>query len=417
MSQDIITNYCRTIELHGIYAWLCDLLSLAFEEARKHKLTTFNENTYETHWPENITRLAEAILGGYYHPSRSIAFIVHDPVIREIFAALFTDRIVHHFLHMISGDWWDRRLISDSYSCRKGKGGAYAISRVHRMMRQVSHNFTEPAYVIKLDLRGYFMSLPRLKLYNKVRDGLYQQFRPYFNRSAAFEIYKICKYLWRETLLDDPVKHAERRGRLADWDDLPPEKSLFCQPPGYGIVIGNYTSQLVSNIYLDDFDRFVKYDLGYKYYGRYVDDFLIMVPVSQYERAKQDIKKMEVFLKTKELTLHPKKRYHQSIYKGVPFLGVRIYPHCLYPSNRLQAKFDRTMHRLALGDSALSTDTVISYIGQMKHLNGDQFVRNVFTKYGLEYELYLEAIGDAETRRPLAQIADELRTSSDFYLP
>lgn len=407
---DFIKASIQEIDLHGVRYWLINMLALAFNEARKHKVKTFNEHTYEVHWLENINRLADTILEHHYHPSRSISFIVYEPVIREIFAALFTDRIVHHFLQILNGDWWDHRLINDSYSCRKNKGVTYGITRLHKMMRQVSCNFTEEAYIVKLDLRGYFMSLPRKRLYDKIKEGLYQQFSPYFKSPSVFQIYEICCYLWRETLLDDPVSHAFRRGNPSDWDKLPPEKSLYNQPPGYGLVIGNYTSQLVSNVYLDEFDRYVKYTLGYKYYGRYVDDFFIMVPKSQYAKLKADVKKMDIFLTNMELTLHPRKRYYQSVYKGVPFLGVRIYPHCLYPSNRLQSKFNRTMARLSLNDPTLSEETVISYLGHMKRLNGDKFARAVFTKYGLDYELYLESQNDI--RRSYHDIIKELKKAA-----
>lgn len=408
MEQADIPAIATEIDLHGMRSWLIGALTRSFQEARKNKLKTFNEHSYDIHWMENIIRLTDAILEHYYEPSASVSFVIYDPMIREIFAAPFVDRVVHHFLYSIQYGWWDRRFIADSYSCREGKGTLYGIKRTQGMMRRASDNFTKEAMIIKLDIQGYFMSLPREKLYERVKWGLVQQFQPHFKLSSAYELYQICLFLWRQILFDDPVKKSWRRGTLKDWLVLPKEKSLYEQPPGRGIVIGNLTSQLVSNIYLDQLDRYVRYELGYKNYGRYVDDFLIIVPIEEYQKAKQDVKKIERFLKDElQLTLHPKKRYYQSVYKGVSFLGARIYPRCLYPSDRIQKKFEQALYNLRSG--RVKNETVISYFGYLKHLDADKYVKKVFDKYGYDYDLYLES--KTPTRRPWNDIIDDMRSS------
>lgn len=385
-----IEKIADEIEQRGMRKWLIEEFAHSFREARKNKLGTFNEHSYDVCWDENILKLVNAVLERYYEPSPSISFVVFDPMVREIFAAPFVDRIVHHFLYNMNGGWWDRRFIDDSYSCRVGRGTHYGVRRVHEMMKRASRNFTQPAMIIKLDIKGYFMSMPREKLYERVVWGLEQQFRPYFDRSVVYDLYQICKYLWRQILLDNPIVKSRRRGPVQHWEVLPVEKSLYMQRYGLGIVIGNLTSQLVSNIYLDQLDRYIKIILGYKYYGRYVDDFIIVVPKEQFEQAKEDIEKIRVFLKDKlELTLHPKKCYIQSVYNGVQFLGTRIYPHCLYPSNRLQQKFKTTLYNTVAGKAAM--ETTISYFGFLKHMDADGFVKQMFDKYGIDYALYLES--------------------------
>ena len=396
----------KEIERHGMRVWLISAFTQAFKEARKHKLKTFNEHVYEENWSENVIRLTDAVLERYYRPSSSISFVVFDPMIREIFAAPFVDRIVHHLLYELQGGWWDHRFIEDSYSCRQNKGTLYGVLRTQQMMRQVTNNFTEEAYVIKLDVQGYFMSLPRVKLYARVKWGLDQQFGPYLHRPAAFELYKLCCFLWQQVLFDDPANKSRRRGPLNAWDNLPPEKSLYTRPLGLGIVIGNLTSQLVSNIYLDQLDRFIKFELGYDFYGRYVDDFIFMVHASQYAQAKKDVKKIEKFMREElQLTLHPKKRYYQSVYKGVPFLGTRIYPHCLYPSNRIQQKFKKAIHDLS--SINFKPETLISYLGFLKHTQSDKFVAEVFKKNNLDFNLYRELRSD--NPRPTLEIVEDLR--------
>ena len=376
----------------GMKNWLIKEFTISFREARKNKLNTFNEHSYDVNWIENILNLTEAVLENYYEPSSSISFVIFEPMIREIFAAPFVDRVVHHFLYRMQCGWWDRRFLPDSYSCREEKGTLYAIQRAQKMMQRVTNNYTEKAYIIKLDIRGYFMSLPRYKLFQRVKWGLNRQFSPYRNLPSAHELYKVCLFLWHQILFDDPVKKSRRRGPLDNWDVLPSEKSLYTRDYGLGIVIGNLTSQLVSNIYLDQLDRFIRFELGYKHYGRYVDDFFIMVEEKNYEKAKADIKLIDNFLTDKlQLTLHPKKRYAGSVYHGMPFLGARIYPHCLYPSNRLQQKFSYLLYKMKYSKDPIKNESLISYFGYFIHLNADKYVEKVFKGYGIGYDLYLES--------------------------
>ena len=367
----------------GLRQWLLEELTGAFREARKGKIKTCDEHAFEQHWLENIVGLRDSILEYRYRPSASVAFVIFDPMVREIFAAPFRDRVVHHFLYNMQAGWWDRRFLNDSYSCRVGKGTLFGVQRAQRFMQRVTSNYAKKAYIVKLDIRGYFMSLPRAKLYERVKWGLDRQFAEMMDDRMGYQIYKICAFLWRRVLFDDPAGKAWKRGPLINWDPrvLPREKSLFCQPPRQGIVIGNLTSQLVSNIYLDQLDRYIFYDLGYKNYGRYVDDFFIMVPEGEYGKLKEDIPRIENFLKAElNLVLHKKKRYYQEVKKGMGFLGARVYPYCLYPSDRLQRKFKRAASELTYGYRDVVS--VVSYLGIMLHLDAGKIEEEIFNKYG-----------------------------------
>ena len=291
--------------------WLLHQLEIAYLDARKGKRRSRDEYRFEAYLLENLVTLRDDILHKRYTPSRGIAFVTTKPVLREIFAAPFRDRVVHHFLYNMVAEWWDRKFIYDSYSCRKGKGTLLGIKRLQHHIASVSRNYTRRAYVIKLDIQGYFMSLPRKALYDLVREGAKEQFkdRP--------DLGGLITYIWEKIIFDDPVKGVKRRPPLSRWDRLPKNKSLFCQPPGKGIVIGNLSSQLLSNIYLNQLDKFVQYGLGYKHYGRYVDDFYIVVTEEEFPQAKKDITKIREFLYGIDLTLHPKKYYIQEVQKGV----------------------------------------------------------------------------------------------------
>ncbi|MBQ3309204.1 RNA-directed DNA polymerase [Candidatus Saccharibacteria bacterium] len=357
--------------------WLSHSLYIAFLEARKGKLKTADEYNFEIYWRENIRRLTRCILDKKYEPSRSVAFIIRKPVIREIFAAPFRDRVVHHLLYNEVAEWWDRRLINNSFSCRKEKGVLYGIKRLEKDIARASNNYTKKAYVIKLDVQGYFMSLSRRDLFKRAVWGLKKQFP---RRGPK---YQLLKYLWHQIIFDDPVKGVRLRRPLDSWKDLAVNKSLLHQPKGRGIVIGNLSSQLLSNIYLDLLDRFVKQKLGYKYYGRYVDDFYIVVSEEDYLQAKRDIKVIEEYLLSLGLILHPKKRYIQSIDKGVNFLGMVLYPHKIVPGKRFKGEFYKAVHECVMGHR--KTEAIISYLGYCKHCNAKMLCKKMFDSVGWEY--------------------------------
>jgi len=365
-------------EREEIESWLMAELVRAFYEARRAKRSTNDEQVFEMRMMENLLRLRDDVLMRDYHPSSGIAFIVHDPVMREIFAAPFRDRVIHHFLFNGVAEWWDRRLIYDCYSCRVGKGTLFGVQRFAKHVRAVTENYTRPAYCLKMDIQGYFMSLPRAGLYERVCWGLDRQFP---NGGPKCAIYK---YLWKEVIFDDPVKGVSRRGDLRQWEILPKNKSLFSQPPGKGIVIGNLSSQLLSNIYLDKLDRFVKYDLGYEHYGRYVDDFFMIVKPEELEKAKRDLVMIREFLTSIGLTLHPKKTRIQEVRRGTPFLGMVIYPGRVVAGKRIARNYQQTLIKVEEGREDL--ESVISYMGILKHVNGVKLQKRIFGKVGLEYD-------------------------------
>lgn len=349
----------------------------AFREARKGKTATGDEFSFEVDRRENLERLIDEILAGEYKLLRGIRFIISDPVVREIFAAPFRDRVVHHYLYNRVVDWWDVRLINNSFSCRKGKGVLCGIQSLQKDMLRASKGSTEEVYAIKMDIQGYFMSLSRKKLFERINWGLKRQF-PHGGPE-----YQLLKYLWGAVIFDDPVKGVRTRDTHVDPRLLPDNKSLLNQPEGQGIVIGNLTSQLLSNIYLDQLDRFVTMTLGYKYYGRYVDDFYIIVPESQFEQAKKDIKVIDDYLVELGLTLHPRKRYVQNVRNGVPYLGAVVYPHKILPGKRFQKKFRMVARDVLNGEKDI--ESIVSYLGYCKHADAKKLCHDVFAEAGWEY--------------------------------
>ena len=358
--------------------WLLVELNQAYLEARRGRRGDVEVHEFEVNEIENLINLRDAILSRSYKPGRGVAFVIRKPVLREIFAAPFRDKIVHHFLVNVSREWWDRRMLADAYACRFQKGSKIGILRAEKNMRRVSRNFREEAFVIKLDLQGYFLSIPRTKVLEKMIWGLDRQF------PEKEELYRTMKFLWEETLLDEPAKNVTRKGSPRDWRELPRSKSLFNQPKGKGIVIGNLSSQFVANIYLDSLDRFVTGELGYKYYGRYVDDFYIMIPERRYEKAKADVVEIEKFLDGMELKLHPTKRYYQNIKNGFEFLGVVIYPGRVVPGKRVKAGFREAVRDFSSGRG--KEEAIVSYLGFMKNINGRKATEKIFREVGWDFD-------------------------------
>ena len=352
----------------------------AYVEARSGgKRKTQDEHKFELNADYNLKVLRKKILDRTYRPGRSRAHIIYNPVIREIFAASFSDRIIHHFIFDFVYDWWDRHFIEDSYSCRIGKGTKYGVERLDYHIRSASQNYKKKVWVLKLDIQGYFMSLPRKKLYERAIWGLEQQFH---GKTSSLE-FRVLKFLWRVIILDNPTKGAVKVGDLRAWQKIPASKSLFCQAKGIGIVIGNLTSQLLSNIYLDQLDRFVKFRLGYKHYGRYVDDFFIVVTEDQLPQLKKDVLAIERYLKTLGLTLHPKKRFLQESSKGVPFLGAIVYHNHIVPGQRMFKNAKKAFREVQMGMKG--EESVVSYMGHAKFMNSENFLKLCFEAVGWDY--------------------------------
>lgn len=182
-----INESLRSYSREQLCNWLAEQLYYAFVEARKGKTKTINEQQFEENRDRELYSLAKDIIGRTYAPSRSVAFIITEPTPREIFAASFRDRVVHHFLIQQTGDFWDKRLSPRSFSCRNGKGTLYGIHHLENDIRSVSCNYTKPAWIMKIDLQGYFMSLSRQYLFKRAHWGLGRQF------PKGGPLYEICQ--------------------------------------------------------------------------------------------------------------------------------------------------------------------------------------------------------------------------------
>ena len=369
-----------------LYERLFKDLEVSYRAARKHKLKTKDENSFDLNSVDNLEKLATAIYTREYIPSKGIAFVTDKPVIREIFAAPFPDRIVHHYIHMKINDYWERHLLPDCYSCRENKGTDYAVRRLYQKIRKVSHNFqhAETTCVVKIDIQGYFMHLDHKLLLQLALRGLRAQYKHKQDVESRFD-YQTTAFLLNKIINDDATTGVEKRGNLDLWRILPDSKSLFKQPKGKGLVIGNLTSQLLSNVFLHNFDFWISENKGFRgRYGRYVDDAFFVLKTSELHAfMSKTLPEIRDFLKGMGLTLHPHKTKIFKITTGVPFMGVKIYPYRILPDSRILQNYRLAVHLVAAGQK--DPDDLVSYLGRFQHLDSNHIQAKIWAEVGWEW--------------------------------
>jgi len=334
---------------------LYERLLTAYFDARRHKRSTNNQLAFEIDLLHHVQELYDAIHDRHYTLEPGIAFVVDDPKPREILAASFRDRVVHHFVCSLMTPYWEPRFIADSYSCRVGKGTHYAIARAHKHAQRLTHNYRDDAWVLKLDLKCYFMYIDKAVLWELIQPmftadedalaaGRISEEEARYHLVRGFNDYfaAVLEYLLRIIIFSCPMLSVQLRGRLDRWTLLPAEKTLFIAPFWRGFPIGNLTSQLFSNIYLHALDCYIKYRLGFTHYGRYVDDLYLMdTDKTRLKRARTAIGKF--LADTLHLRLHPTKVILQPVKYGFPFVGGVVRPHSCVPTRRFQKRYQKFM--------------------------------------------------------------------------
>lgn len=295
----------------------------AYYDCRKKKRNKLASLDFEMHYESEMHRLWEELNLRTYKISKSICFCVTRPKLREVFAASFRDRVAHHYLINRIGGLIDDEMIEDSYNCRKGKGTDYGVGRIAEKIRVLSNDYTKECWLLKCDIKGFFMSIDKERLHNMVDGLICEKYRG--------EDAETVRWLARMIILHRPEQLCEIRGSRALFDKLPDDKTLF-RNGGKGMPIGNLTSQIFGNYYLTRFDKWMAGKLG-EGYGRYVDDFVCIHPSKKYLLSL--IGEIRDFLRNElELTLHPTKVYLQEVTKGVKFIGSVIKPGRVYVGNR-----------------------------------------------------------------------------------
>ncbi len=274
----------------------------------------------------NIISLHRDLMAKTYYHSPYQHFKISDPKPRDIHKATVRDRLLHHALHRALSPFFTKTFIADSYSCQTGKGTHRAINRFKQFAGKVSKNNTRTVWVLKCDIRKFFANIDHA------------------------------------TLLKTLEKHIPDRDIV--WLVSEIVKSFNSGSSGKGLPLGNLTSQLLVNVYMNEFDQFVKHGLRQEYYIRYADDFVIM---GHDEGALMEtLPKLGDFLgENLKLTLHPDKVFIKTISSGVDFLG---WVH--FPNHRvLRTATKKRMFRNIKAKNGKEV-TVSSYLGMLRHGNG-----------------------------------------------
>lgn len=311
-----------------------DSLLLAYEDCRRNKAWTDAAIAFEIHYERELLRLRDEINSGKYVPGASIAFLVEWPTKREVFAAMFRDRNVQTWIAQRINPLFEAQFIPASFNCRVGKGTLAAVKYLQDTIRAKSEDYTRDCWVLKYDLKGFFMSINR----EMVTDKLCRFIR---ERYKGDDIETLI-YLTRITLLNSPADNCIMQGDPRGWDALPANKSLFTVPEGHGLPIGNITSQLVANFLLDETDHYLTETLGLTI-ARYVDDTAIVDCDKERLLAAMPLIREHLW-KTAGVRVNPKKYYLQHYKKGVKFLGMVIKGDRRYVANRTLGKAMCRLH-------------------------------------------------------------------------
>ena len=346
----------------------------AYYECRRNKRNTSNALKFELDYEHELVKLWKDINLRRYEIGRSICFMVTRPKLREVFAADFRDRIVHHIIMQRLEPLFEDLLIDSTYSCRKGKGTLFGVLDLERQIVERTENWTKPCYVGKFDMQGFFMTIHKPTLLKKLIDFVEAK---YIGPDKETLIYLI-----EMVVLNQPQNNCIKQTPDVYWERLPKNKSLFTCGEEYGLPIGNLTSQCFANFYLDGFDKYVSAIFGN--YGRYVDDFFVLGNNGT-EISKQ-IKPMSKYLcENLRVRLHRDKVYIQDVRNGVKFIGGVVKPHRRYVSNRtVHNAFEAVkMFNTNIGNVKPENvmQTMNSYFGFIKHYKSHRIKKRLIDSF------------------------------------
>ena len=337
-----------------LFSKICNLenLLLAWEEFKVGKGGKPDVLEFEEKLEQNIFQLQRDLLSQKYQHGPYADFYIYDPKKRHIHKATVRDRVLHHAVYNILDPIFEPTFISHSFSCRIGKGNHKGVLAAEGIIRKVSRNYTRSCYILKCDVKKFFDSIDHAILLQILRKKI-----------------KDPDTLW---LLEEIIGSFASR-----YSDLFTKK---------GLPIGNLTSQLFANAYMNEFDQFMKKNLRVEHYARYTDDFLVISGDRKY--LDQLTEKIQNFLKTKlQLSLHPDKVEIFKCHQGIDFLGYVMFPHHRLVRKRTIKRMYRklrekvVMYNQGLISEEKLTASLNSYLGILSHANAKKLGEDLMNKY------------------------------------
>lgn len=349
---------------------MADLVQ-AWLDCRRNKRQSASAQAFEAHAERNLCALRAELLDQSYRPGRSICFVVTHPKPREVWAADFRDRVVHHLLYNAIAPRFIASFDVGSAACIPGRGTLYAAQRLEHDVRSITQNWSRPAFYLKMDLANFFVAIDKrvlqAQLHAKVTD-------PYW------------RWLTDTVLMHDPRTDFELRGDPHLLERVPPHKRLINAPTDTGLPIGNLSSQFFANVHLNALDQFAKHQLHARYYGRYVDDFYLLHESAQW--LNDALARINAFVSQRlGAQLNPRKTILQPVARGVDFVGHVIKP---WRRTTRQRTVTAAVKRLQEMPAKYVFSAGNSYLGllrQASHSHHDQAtVMNVLRKRGHSFK-------------------------------
>ena len=264
----------------------------AWDEFKSNKRSKADVQLFEKDLERNIFDLSRDLKNTTYKHGPYAGFYIYDPKRRHIHKATVRDRVLHHAIFQVLNGIFEPTFIPNSFSCRIGKGTHKGVAAINAMVRKLSRNYTQPCFALKCDIKKFFDSID----HNILLDLLKRR-------------------------INDPKLIALLEEIVGSFNSG--QSNLF-NPRG--VPIGNLTSQIFANIYMNEFDQFVKHELKARYYARYTDDFIILGHNESGLLEKLD--RIKTFLHDHlALELHPEKIIIRRYNQGIDFLGYVVFPH------------------------------------------------------------------------------------------
>ncbi|MBW6519980.1 MAG: hypothetical protein K0A99_03075 [Desulfoarculaceae bacterium] len=364
----------------------------AYLACRKRKRNTVNALKFEVDLLENLRTLSETLTDGSYRPSRSVCFVTCAPKLREIFAADFRDRVVHHLLVPRLEVIFEPKFIHDSYACRLNKGTHAAWRRLQSFMNRVSNSGRRAAWFMQLDIRSFFMSIDRVRLLAMIERHI-----------TDGDLLALARVI----IESDCTENYAYKGAPGLLAQIPPHKSLFQVPVGKGLPIGNLTSQFFANVYLNELDQFVKHTLKCHYYLRYVDDFILLHESKEALVAMEA--EIEAFLDARLQLQVKQNSCLKRVGEGADFLGYIVRPDYILVRKRVLGNLHgklatfkakmvvegavgrRRYVQLHLRPETVTAlrQTLASYLGHFVHADSRRLVDGLWEKHAWLKDIFV----------------------------
>ena len=370
-----------------------------YKITRSNKRRSEDSVEFEIEFEKYLTTLIKEINERNYTSSGNYTFIVNEPTrngCREVFAAELAKRIMHHYINEHLNEIMEKVLIANTFNNRKGKGVLKAVNTIKDEIRRVSNNYKNDCWVIKWDLKAYFMCVKH--------DIINTMIQELIDKNYQDNDKEIIKWVVKEAINANPQNNCYRKSQEWKWDTIEPHKSLFNQPAGQGGAIGFLPWQMFINYYHNEIDHWLTDEEKFSFV-RFVDDMLIITDNKEYVLNKI-IPELRERYKKYNITIQERKFYCQHYSKGVKFCGVTIKYDRLYPNHRVICnmhnkikRFNKITYKFNLHVMDFC-NTLNSYFGLMNHMNAMNVIYQAISMINIKWWDYMQWNPDRKIVEP-----------------